>query len=273
MLRSMSDRIIEQYDVIRPIFQGGMTDLYVAAAPSGDRVVLRFLKETYARSWIARKRFLHAADVMKKMDHPCIPRLIAQGKARGRPYMILEYVESKTLRELLVQRSPQLDKATRPLLRQLAEAIYYVHQTGYLHLDVKPENILVRSDNTIVLIDFDLCVKRKRRPVRLRQIPGTPAYVAPEVLMRQRADEQADIFSFGVVAYELVTRHKPFERDTLEMERAAQIDPQVSPTPLERFAPDLPRGLRDLILKSLAKDTTKRYPAMSSILKSLDVLR
>ena len=126
---------------------------------------------------------------------------------------------------------------------------------------------------TAELIDFDLCVKRKRRPVRLRQIPGTPAYVAPEVLMRQRADEQADIFSFGVVAYELVTRHKPFERDTLEMERAAQIDPQVSPTPLERFAPDLPRGLRDLILKSLAKDTTKRYPAMSSVLKALESLR
>ena len=269
----MSHRMLDQYEVIRPIFQGGMTDLYVAAAPNGDRVVLRFLKETYARSWIARKRFRHAADVMRRLDHPGIARLLEQGKQRGRPYMIIEYVESKTLRELLVQRSPQLDKATRPLLRQLAEAIYYVHQSGYLHLDVKPENILVRSDNTIVLIDFDLCVKRRRRPVRLRQCSGTPAYVAPEVLMRQRADEQADIFSFGVVAYELVTHHKPFERDTLEAERAAQIDPQVNPTPLERFAPDLPGGMRDLILKSLAKDTTKRYPAMSSVLKALESLR
>ena len=250
---------------------GGMTDLYVALREgTGKRVVLRFMKELYARDRTLRKRFLHGAEVLHKLDHPNIVRLIETGRQGAAPYMVLEYVEAKTLRELLLQRAPILKHRPLPLIRQLANALYYLHGAGYLHLDVKPENILIDAHGHLTLIDFDLAVKKHRRPVRLDRYPGTPAYVAPEILTQQRGDERADIFSFGVVAYEIFTGRKPFDRDTLEASRIAQIDPATAPNPVQRQVPGLPRPLVDLLLKSLAKDVDQRYPSMSLVLKNLD---
>lgn len=268
----MQKREIDGYSVIRPIFLGGMTDLYVAHAPQGDRVVLRFLKEIYAQNRSLRKRFLHGAEVLRHVQHPHIIRLLEIGKQGRVPYMVLEYVESKTLREMLVQRDPILQRNQLAVLRQLAETLYFIHHKGYMHLDFKPENMLYREDGHVMIIDFDLCMKRHRKPVRLNNYPGTPAYLAPEIMTTQRADERADIFSFGVVAYELLTFRKPFERDSLEEARIAQTNPDVPPNPIERYAPDTPPALKDIIFKSLAKDVDKRYPSMSLVLKTLDAL-
>lgn len=264
---------LERYEVIRPIFLGGMTDLHVAKAPDGQRVVVRRLKATYARDRIARKRFLHAADILKRMHHPNIVRLVESGKDGSIPFMVLEYVESRTLRELLVARDARVRSEILPLLRQMASALYFIHRVGFLYLDFKPENILIRPNGEVVLVDFDLTVKKRRTPVRLPDTPGTPAYVSPEVMTSLRADERADIFSFGVVAYEMATWRKPFERDTLEASLAAQTNLAIAPIPIERHAPDIPRTLREMILKCLAKDTSKRYPAMSLIMKTLESMR
>lgn len=269
----MQNPDIKGYAIIRPIFQGGMTDLYVAKTNQDTRVVLRFLKEIYARDRALRKRFLHSADILKKLRHPNIVQLVEAGMQQKRPYMVLEYIEAKTLRERMVQRDPQVVQGYLRILRHMAEALYTIHQAGYLHLDFKPENLLLTDSGRLVVIDFDLAVKRGRRPVRLRNGSGTPAYVAPEVLVTQRADERADIFSFGVIAYELVTQHKPFERNSMDASIIAQTNPDTPPLPIERFAPDLPRALKEMIGKCLAKDTAKRYPAVSLVLKSLDAMR
>lgn len=264
---------LDRYELIRPIFLGGMTDLHVAKAPNGERVVVRRLKQTYARDRLARKRFLTAADILKRMHHPHIVRLIEYGKDGKQPFMVLEYVESRTLRECLVAREPRIQNEILPLLRQMASALYFIHHVGFLYLDFKPENILVRADGSIVLIDFDLTVKKRRKPVRLPSSPGTPAYVAPEVITTLRADERADIFSFGVVAYEMATWRKPFERDTPDASLAAQTKLDIAPIPIERFAPDTPRTLREMIVKCLAKDMARRYPDMSLILKTIESMR
>lgn len=268
----MQKRELSGYSIVRPIFLGGMTDLFVATAPDERRVVLRFLKETYARNRGTRKRFLHAASILHKLQHPNIVRVLDAGLQKKAPYMILEYVESKPLRELLVQRDPLIEQQTIGLIRQMSNALHFIHCAGYLHLDFKPENLLISADGHVTVIDFDLCVKRHRKPVRLRNYPGTPAYVAPEILSTQRADERADIFSFGVVCFELLTFRKPFERDTLEESRIAQMNPDTPPHPLEKYAPDPPVPLKDMVLKSLAKDPDKRYPSMSLVLKAIDSL-
>ncbi len=269
----MQKRDIPGYSIVRPIFLGGMTDLYVATAPDGQRVVLRFLKEAYARNRGLRKRFLHSAAILHKLRHPHIVRILDSGQQEKIPYMILEYVESKTLRELLVQRDPLLEHYRMKFIRQMADVLYFIHHAGYLHLDFKPENLLIGPDDAhLTVIDFDLSIKRHRKPVRLRDYPGTPAYVAPEILSTQRADERADIFSFGVICFELLTHRKPFERDTLEESRVAQMNPDTPPLPLEKYAPNAPSVLKDLILKSLAKDVDRRYPSMSLIVKTLDSL-
>lgn len=269
----MKPDIIKGYTLLQPIFRGGMTDVYIAKDADGRRVVIRFLKRTFARDRALRKRFLLAAEILRSLDHPTIVPLIEVGNHKDIPYTIMKYVDARTLRDLLIQRDPIISTSRLVILRQMAGALYYIHQAGYLHLDFKPENVLVEMDAKIHVIDFDLSVKRARTPVKLNDCAGTPAYVAPEIMTHRRADERADIFSFGVVAYELWTGHKPFERNTLDEERNAQINPCVEPCPPTRFAPDLPPALESIILKSLAKDPDKRYPSMSLILKAIDTLR
>ena len=263
--------LISGYTTIRPIFVGGMTDIYVARAAAGPRVVLRFLKEVYARQRAVRKRFLQSAKIMAQIDHPHIVRLIDAAVQDGIPYMVLDYIEARSLRTHLNQRSAWTSGERKALLLQLAEALDYLHRLGYWHLDLKPENILVTSDDQVHLIDFDSCVPRANKPVRVHTHPGTPAYAPPEWVHDRRVDERADIFSFGVVAYEWFTGHKPFERDTRDASLIAQCAPDVLPTPVTAYTAEVPVRLQSLIAKCLAKHPDARYPSMSLVRKDLNV--
>lgn len=265
----MQRREIQGYTLIRPIAYGGMTDLFVAHDTQGERVVIRFLKETYARDRSWRKRFLQGGEILKQINHPSIVSLREMGRIDGIPYMALPYIEGKSLRERLLQRDPLLEQHRMDLLRQWAKALYAIHHAGFLHLDFKPENILVTDAARTYVIDFDLSQPKGKRPVKLSGSQGTPAYMAPEVLTRQEADERADVFSFGVVAYECCTGHKPFERNTLDDERKAQIQTDTPPHPISRFKSDVPPRLEALIFKSLAKEPDCRYPSMHSVIKAL----
>lgn len=269
-LPSMGNPNIPGYSMIRPILRGGMTDIYVAKDARGQRVILRCMKAAYAKEKRLRDKFMESAEILKKMEHPNLVRLIEHGIRDRTPFMVLEYHEAVSLRDLLVRRDPEIQYALLPLIRQMAAALYFCHHTGYLHLDFKPDNLLVHEDGHVVLIDFDLATPIRRRPHRLRDYPGTPAYTAPEVIMAQRVDERADIFSFGVTCYEMITFHKPFARDTQENSLRAQIDPDVQPQPIEAFTKYCPPALASLVFKCLAKDLSKRYPSMSLVIKAIE---
>jgi serine/threonine-protein kinase len=154
----------------------------------------------------------------------------------------------------------------------MAMTLYYIHSRGFLHLDFKPENLLVRDSGQVVLIDFDLAIERKSRPVKIKNPPGTPAYLAPEVQKQHLVDERADIYAFGVTAYEMLCYHKPFEGLTLEEARAAQVNPRIPPRPIHKYKADVPPRLESIVLKCLAKPVEARYPSMSLVMKDLEAL-
>ena len=260
------------YSVVRRLAEGGMTHLFVALDPSHNRVVIRQLGEVWARQWRHRRGFFHCGEVLAKMNHPNVVRLIKMGRDDQLPYMVLEYIESHTLRDLILHRDPFLTVNVMPLMRQIAAAINYIHASGYLHLDIKPENILVTAEGRVVVIDFDLAVRRKHRPIRIRMLPGTPSYIAPEVILKHTVDERADIYSFGMTCYEMCVFHKPFEGDKIEQVRAAQVDPRVQPTPLRQHNPDIPPARESLILKCLAKQHDDRYPSMRLVSRDLEAI-
>jgi serine/threonine-protein kinase len=186
--------------------------------------------------------------------------------------MVLEFIDSRTLRDLILYRDVLLTQNVLSLMRQMAAAVFHIHQSGYLHLDLKPENILICNDGHVVLIDFDLAMKRKRRPVKIKNLPGTPSYIAPETLTKHVVDEASDIYSFGVICYEMLTYHKPFEGDKIEQVRAAQVDPAIPPTRLRQHNPNVPAALESLVLKCLAKQVTDRYPSMSLVIRDLEAI-
>ena len=268
----MNTREFAGYSIVRNLSGGGMTRLFVALDSAQNRVVLRYLLENWARKWRFRKRFFHGAKVLSKLKHPQIVNLIKTGYEGRLPYMVLEFVESRTLRDLILYRDPLLTQNVLSLMRQMATALFYIHSQGFLHLDWKPENILVRPDGHIVVIDFDLALKRKRRPTRVKELPGTPSYIAPEALTRRVVDERSDIYSLGVTFYEMLTYHKPFEGDKIEQVRAAQIDPNIPPTRLRQYNPAVPVAMESLVLKCLAKQPDDRYPSLSLVIRDLEAI-
>lgn len=268
----MSTREFAGYDVVRPLGGGGMTRLLLALDAHHRRVVVRYLTEDFAKRWSFRRHFFDGAQVMQQLNHPQIARLLKTGYVGKVPFMVLEYIESKTLREVLLAKDRILTDNTLSLMRQLATLLSYIHSAGFLHLDFKPENLLVRADGVIFVIDFDLSlpIQRPWWRRRLRELPGTPAYVAPETLRTHRVDARSDIFSLGVIFYEMLTFHKPYESDKLEQARAAQANPALAPTPLRVHAPQVAPALESLVLKCLAKRPEDRYPSMSLVIRDME---
>jgi len=264
------------YSITRSMSGGGMTKLYVAIDAQQRRVVIRVLDAVRAKDRKNRKRFFHGGDVIAKLNtptqNPNIIPFIQQGYEGKIPYMVLDYIESRTLRDLILYREPLLTDNVMVFIRQLANVIQYIHARGFLHLDIKPENILIRPDGCLIVIDFDLAIPRKRFFKKLPHVSGTTAYVPPETLLNRTADDRSDIYAFGICCYEMLSFHKPYEGEKLELVRAAQIDPKTPPTPILQHNPDIPIALANLVMKCVAKNPEDRYPDMVLVLRDLNNL-
>lgn len=260
------------YSIIRRLASGGMTYLYVAVDDQQKRLVVRRLKQDFIRDRKVRARFFQGAEILAKLHHPNIVRLVKAGYFHEEPFMILEYVESQNMKELIQKKADMLRHNSLSIIRQLAAALSYVHISGYLHLDLKPDNVLIREDGLLVLADFDLAMERKPKPIKLSPLPGTFAYLPPETLNRQLVDEQTDIFSFGVTCYEMLTGHKPFEGVTPEDARRNQTDLHTPPMKFAMHNARVSPALESLIFKCLAKQKEARYPSMSLVSRDLETM-
>lgn len=260
---------IPHYDVVRELHRGGMTVLYLVRDEQGYPAVLRILRPEFARDVRIRRRFTKAAQIIEQLA-PYVPELLECGRHKGLYYMVIRYIPGENLRELILHRDQRLLSSPLPLLIRIAEAIAAVHARGYLHMDIKPENVLVVKDALdIFIIDCDLAVQYRGVPIKLGVKPGTPAYVAPEALRDGVADERSDIFSYGVTAYEALTFHKPFEAERREEMLRRQMSPDEQPTPISRYREDVSRDLERIILKCLAKVPDQRYPSMALVVRDM----
>ena len=264
---------LPEYRVIRKIPKGGLTDLYVCNDASGNRVVIRFIKEQYKQDRNMRKAFMKGLKILKELDHPGVVKVLHDGIIKGIPYMIIDYHESENLRECILHQNPILRQHSLTLVRQLASALSYIHSRGYLHMDLKPENMLIKPTVELLLIDFDLSLKHKGpKNLKMKILPGTPTYLAPETLLHQTVDERSEVFAFGVVSYELLTGHKPFEANSVTEYKRAVVDPRVKAYPVHEYRKDISRKLEDIVMKCLSKNPNMRYPSMALVRRDLDAL-
>lgn len=250
-----------------------MTDLYVCSDTEGKRFIVRFIREQYRKDRSIVKSFKNGLKHLQSMDHPSVIHVMDEGVCKGVPYMVIEYHEAHNLRECILHQDKILKINSLIYVRELASALNYVHQQGYLHMDLKPENILIKEDPGLILIDFDLSICHKgSKPVKLKTIPGTPTYLAPETLRHQIADERAEVFAFGVVAYELLCHHKPFEANSVTEYKRSVADPRIKAYPIHEHRNDISKKLEAVIHKCLSKRPDERYPSMSLVLRDLDAL-
>jgi serine/threonine-protein kinase len=251
------------------INSGGMADIWLATDSRNKPYALRRLHDRLKFDFTARRRFLHGCEVLEKVqDNDFIIGYVEHGKMDGRLYLLMEYVEAGNLKELYARHDPVLLENVAQILIDMAEGLSHVHESGFMHLDFKPENVLVTRNGGVRLVDFDLAQPISEKPKKISKNPGTPAYMAPEQLSGQPIDHRVDIFAFGVSAYELLTNQKPFPGETSAEILSAQLNRSSFVAPRELNA-DMPANLEPVILKCLEAEPNKRYHFMSLLLRDL----
>ena len=200
--------------------------------------------------------------------HQFVIGYVEHGKINGTLYLLMEYVEAANLKELYARHDPVLLENVANILIDMAVGLEHVHERGFMHLDFKPENVLITRNAGVRLVDFDLALPIPSKPRKLRKNPGTPAYMAPEQLLRQPVDHRVDIFAFGVSAYELLTNQKPFPGETADEILRQQLD-RLNLVPPQQYNPELPAALEKIVLRCLEREPAKRYPFMSVLVRDL----
>ena len=257
-----------RYVISAKLGQGGMSEVYTAldSALLNRTVVVKLMLDRGRESDWLRRKFQHEIEALIRVDHPGIVRVLDAGKAAdGCPYIVMEYVEGTTLRTVL-HLHPEglpLDRVSK-LLAQIASALKAAHRHGIIHRDLKPENVIVttaeESEDIVRLIDFG--VARVKESIMSetttgRVVAGTVMYMSPEQLRGEKITNATDIYSLGVITYEMVTGRRPHYAETVvhlaEMQRGG-----VSALPRE-FCPALSRAAQDVILKALSFNPTERY--------------
>jgi tetratricopeptide (TPR) repeat protein len=279
-------RRLGRYRIISLLGTGGMGEVYLAYDPRlGRRVALKLLLAEFTRDEARVRRFVKEARAVSALNHPSIITIHEIGQSEGRHYIVTEFIEGQTLRQRISQSQLSLSAAL-DIAAQTASALQAAHAAGIVHRDIKPENIMVRPDGLVKVLDFGLA-KLTERPAltaefetkvmtsRFKTEPGmvmgTVAYMSPEQLRGGEVDARSDIFSLGVVCYEITAGRRPFAGATNSHVIVAILE--QDPPPLSQHAPESSPEFQRIVGKALHKDRDHRYQRVEDLLADLKSLK
>jgi serine/threonine-protein kinase len=263
---------VGRYEIVDVVGEGAMARVYRAHDPEiGRTLAIKLLKSQLRDDWEYRTRFLREAKGAGVLSHPNIVTVFDAGEQEGHPYMAMEYVEGETLADVIRDKKQLSVDTIVQIGIQLAKALDYAHAKGIVHRDVKPGNIMLLRDGvTIKVADFGICRiddSEATQATQVGNVLGTPHYMSPEQVQGEKADARSDLFSAGVVLYQLLTSTLPFEGDTL-ITVAYKIT-KTEPTPLDKLRPDLPLSLRRIVDRALRKQPEKRFQSGAELAQAL----
>jgi len=268
----MIGQIISHYRIIEKLGEGGMGVVYRAEDTKLKRTVaLKFLPKGLEAHEPERARFLQEAQATSALNHPNICAIHSLGEHEGQQFIDMEFVDGVTLRNKIVgaiHESPLPVNDVITYTIQIGEALQEAHSHGIVHRDVKPENIMVNTKNQVKVMDFGLAkLKGSMKLTRTSSTVGTLAYMAPEQIQGSEVDARGDIFSFGIVLYEMLTGHLPFRGE----HEAAMMYSIVneSPEPIQKYRPDLSSELLHILNRALEKDPEERYQTVHDMVIDL----
>ncbi len=262
----MIGQTIAQYRILQHLGSGGMGEVYLAEDAKLDRkVALKFLPAQMSAQPDAKARFLQEARAASALNHPNVCTIYDIQEHDGRMFIVMEYVEGKTLRD---HTQPFTLKQVVEIGIQVADGLAAAHEKGIVHRDIKTENIMVRKDGIVQIMDFGLAKLRgASRLTKEGSTVGTMGYMSPEQVQGLDTDHRTDLFSLGVVLYELITGQLPFKgvHETAIMYEIVNVDPQ----PLSAIKPDIDPEFDRIILDCLQKDVRERCQSASEISRDL----
>jgi serine/threonine-protein kinase len=259
------------YRIVEQLGSGGMATVFKAYHAALDRyVAIKVLHPAFRGDASFSSRFQREARVVAKLDHPNIVPVYDFSEHEGSPYLVMRFIEGETLKARLNRGQLALPDILN-VIRPMGDALSYAHEQGVLHRDIKPSNVLLRRDNRVFLTDFGLARMMEAGESSLTRdaLVGTPQYISPEQAMgKSHLDARTDIYSFGVVLYELFTGQVPFHADT---PYAIIHDHIYTPLPLPRsINPNLPPALEQVLLKALAKNPDDRYSTAAELVEATE---
>jgi serine/threonine-protein kinase len=258
------------YRIVEQLGQGGMATVFKAYHPALDRyVAMKVLHPAFKEDPNFLARFQREARIVAKLEHPHIVPIYDFSEHKGMAYLVLRYVEGETLKVHL-KEGPLPSERMLEILKPVAEALAYAHEQGVLHRDIKPSNIMLTPEGGIFLTDFGLARMAQSGESTLSQdmMIGTPQYISPEQAKGEEVDERTDVYSLGVVLFEMLTGRVPFSADT---PYSVVHDHIYTALPLPTtIKPDIPPALERVVLKALAKEKEDRYQKVSELAMALE---
>ncbi len=260
--------MISHYRIIEKIGAGGMGDVYLAEDSKLDRkVALKFLPPHLCRDEDCRSRFKREAQAAAKLNHPNIVTIFEVGDHSGRPYFAMEHIEGRALKEVIKNDELPISGII-DIAIGICEGLIKAHQAGIMHRDIKPANIVIDADGRPRLLDFGLAAIQGLEKLTIAgSTLGTIGYMSPDQLEGKDMDRRSDLFSFGVVLYEMVAGRLPFKGDCEAAVNHALLN--SDPEPLARFRANVSAELDRIILKALRKDINSRYQSAVDLLADL----
>ena len=265
---------IGRYAVLRPLGQGGMSNVYLARdAKEGRDVVLKFPHEEIMGDVATHERFSREVKIGHLLTHPNIQQLYELATVNHSEFLVLEYIPGRTLRDFLRERQAQPGSCAEAvtLALQLARALAYAHKHQVAHRDLKPENVIVTDDGTAKVMDFGIASMKGARRVTwgpLSSQVGTPDYMAPEQIQGGRGDNRTDVYALGIILYELIAGRLPYEGDNALAVMNQHVTAKAPP--LHFFRPDVPPPLEEIVMKAIRRAPADRWPTMDVLIAVLE---
>ncbi|MCZ2258833.1 Stk1 family PASTA domain-containing Ser/Thr kinase [Sporosarcina sp. G11-34] len=252
-------RVGGRYEIIKYIGGGGMSKVYLAHDVILDRnVAIKILNYDFSNEEDLKKRFMREALSATSLTHPHIVDIFDVGEEGELHYLVMEYVEGQTLKEFITSNGPLSPEAALPIMHQLISAISNAHYNGIVHRDIKPQNILMDSDGNVKITDFGIAMALSATAhTKTNSILGTVHYLSPEQARGGMATKKSDIYSVGIVFYELLTGKLPFSGESavsIALKHLQEETPSV-----RELYPSIPQSVENVILKATTKNTSNRY--------------
>jgi tRNA A-37 threonylcarbamoyl transferase component Bud32 len=266
---------LDRFEILEPLGEGAYAETYKARDTSnGQTVLIKSPNPLLFADPAIHQRFLRESEIARHLNHPGVQRSIDAGEHRSEPYLALEYIEGDNLRRWL--RRHKLPLPVEQAVewgRQLAEALAYLHSHKIVHRDLKPENIIVTGDGRLKIVDFGTALLTGARRLTWRHLTealGTPDYMSPEQIQGERGDRRSDLYSWGIMMYEFLTGHVPFEGDNWMAVMAGHL--QRHPRPIREQRPEVPPELEAITLTAMRRYPENRYQSAEELLADLDRL-